>query len=97
MPRRHYGPLFRLCGTALLWLALLPVTAPFSTLDLADFVRGAPADTGVTQAKTGADKLSSAPGLVVHLELSRTWSVRHASAAARPDHWREPVVVPLRL
>lgn len=97
MPRRDYGLLFRLCGAALLWLALLPVTAPFSTLDLVDFFHGTHGDTGITQAKTGGDKLASSPGVVAHLEPSRTWSVPYASAAIGPDRSREPVVIPLRL
>lgn len=52
-------PLFRrACGLVLLVLALLPVTAPFSTVNLVDLFHGVPADGSSLQqqGKTGGDK-----------------------------------------
>lgn len=100
MRSRHHGLPFRLCGLALLLLALLPVTAPFSTFDLIDFLRDAPpADTGsVGQAKSGGDKkLSSVPGIVIDLFLSRPLAARAYAAATRPAESRKLSVVPLRV
>ena len=99
MPRRHHGLLFRTCGLALLLLALLPVTAPFSTFDLIDFFRDAPADTGsIGQAKAGGDKkLSSVPGVVIDLFLSRPAAARVRAVSIHPVGAREPAVIPLRL
>ena len=93
-------PLFRrLCGLILLLLALLPVTAPFSTFDLADFFRDTPADaSSIGQAKTGGDKkLSSVPGDVIDLFLARPLAARVRTIAIQPAGSREPAVIPLRL
>ncbi len=99
MPRRHHGTLFRLCGLALLLLALLPVTAPFSTLDLLDFFRDTPpAETGsITQAKNASQKLASAPGLTIDLDLSRPDTDRRRPTSVRTHASRRPAVIPLRL
>ena len=100
MSRRHHGLLFRICGLALLLLAFAPVTAPFSTFDLIDFFRDAPpADTGsMGQAKSGGEKkLSSVPGVVLDLFLSRPLSTRVRAVSVQPVGSREPAVIPLRL
>jgi hypothetical protein len=99
MLRRHHGLLFRTCGIALLLLALAPVTAPFSTFDLIDFFRDAPADAAsIGQAKSGGDKkLSSAPGVVIDLFLSRPVATRVRALSIQPGGSREPAVIPLRL
>ncbi|MBA3948556.1 MAG: hypothetical protein H0X44_01260 [Acidobacteria bacterium] len=98
MPARHHGFLFRLCAVALLLLALLPVTAPFSTLDLLDFFRDTPAETGsITQAKNASQKLASTPGLAIDLELSRPDIDRRRPASVRTHASRRPAVIPLRL
>lgn len=100
MTRGHNGLLFRLCGLALLLLALTPVTAPFSTFDLIDFFRDAPpADTGsVGHAKSAGDKkLSSVPGVVIDLFLSRPLAARVLAVSIQPVGSREPAVIPLRL
>jgi hypothetical protein len=91
--------LFRICGAALLLLALLPVTAPFSTFDLLDFFRDAPADAGwIGQAKSGGDKkLSSVPGVVVDLFLSRPVPARTCVLSTPPERSCKPAVIPLRL
>ena len=96
---RRHGFLFRACGLALLLLALAPVTAPFSTFDLLDFFRDAPADTvSIGQAKSGGDKkLSSVPGVVIDLCLSRPVVARVRALSTPPEGSREPVVIPLRL
>jgi hypothetical protein len=100
MTRRHHSVLVRICAVALLLLASLPVTAPFSTLDLVDFFRGAPVDTGSSvQAKTASDKKlsSSLPGVVIDLYLSRPLAARGLVATLHPASAGRPADIPLRV
>ena len=100
MTRRHHGFLVRACAVALLLLASLPVTAPFSTLDLVDFFHGTPADAGPgVQSKTASDKkLSSAlPGVVINLYLSQPLTARGLLAAIDPVGARRRADIPLRV
>lgn len=96
-PRRD-GILFRTCGLALLLLALLPVTAPFSTFDLIDFFRDTPADAGsFVQTKTPGGKLASLPGTIVHLQIAALHEPRARAAAAPPARSERPTDIPLRV
>jgi len=98
MRRRHDGILFRTCGAALLLLALLPVTAPFSTFDLIDFFRDTPADAGsFVQTKTPGSKLASLPGGVVHLQVSQRHEAGAPAVAAHLARSERPSDIPLRV
>jgi hypothetical protein len=98
MRRRRDGILFRTCGVTLLLLALLPVTAPFSTFDLIDFFRDTPADAGsLVQSKTPGSKLASLPGTVVHLRISELHEPGARAVAAPPARSERPTDIPLRV
>lgn len=98
MGRRRDGILFRTCGLTLLLLALLPVTAPFSTFDLIDFFRDTPADAGsLVQSKTPGSKLASLPGTVVHLQISGLHQHGARAVPARPARSERPTDIPLRV
>jgi hypothetical protein len=98
MRRRRDGILVRICGMTLLLLALLPVTAPFSTFDLIDFFRDTPADAGsFVQTKTPGSKLASLPGAVVHVQISRLHEAGARAFAAAPARSERPTDIPLRL
>ena len=93
-------PLFRrFCGLVLLLLALLPVTAPFSTLDIVAFVHGTPADAGSLhqQHKAGGDKPAPEAAAVIAFAVLHAATVCVATgrgAAFDPPHLLD---IPLRL
>lgn len=98
MGRRRDGILFRTCGVTLLLLALLPVTAPFSTFDLIDFFRDTPADAGsLVQNKTPGNKLASLHGAIVHLQISELHEPGARAVAGLPVRSDRPTDIPLRL
>ena len=93
----RYSAAVRLLGLALLVLAVSPVTAPFSTVDLIGLLNGSPSASSTLQAKKVADEpASEVNGQPAVVSAPLDWS-RAPLFGERPAGSRLLRDIPLRI